>query len=85
MWPHIRKTESVAELKMKFTGNQSVKNGIGVSDKPSRTPQTSTSIMNGMVTINGKKLKIMVENSKKVSIDLFLFNLNTFIYNNIRY
>lgn len=85
MWPYtgIRKTESVAELKMKFTGNQNVKNGIGVSGKPTRTPQTSTSIVNGMVTINGKKPKIMIEKSKKVNIDLFLFNLNPLIYNNI--
>ncbi|XP_025196984.1 synaptonemal complex protein 1 isoform X1 [Melanaphis sacchari] len=66
MWPHIRKTESVAELKMKFTGNQNVKNGIGVSDKPTRIPQTSTSIM---ATKNGVKQKIPVVNSKKMIKD----------------
>ncbi|XP_060840398.1 uncharacterized protein LOC132921403 isoform X1 [Rhopalosiphum padi] len=66
MWPYIRKTESVAELKMKFTGNQNVKNGIGVSDKPTRIPQTSTSIT---VTKNGVKQKIPVVNSKKMIKD----------------
>jgi len=64
MWPYIRKTESVAELKMKFTGNQNVKNGIGVSGKPTRIPQTSTCIA---LTKNGAKQKIPVVNSKKVS------------------
>jgi len=61
MWPYIRKTETVAELKMKFTGNQNVKNGIRVSGKPTRIPQTSTSIE---VTKNGMKQAV---NSKKVS------------------
>lgn len=64
MWPYIRKKESVAELKMKFTGNQNVKNGIGVSDRPTRTPQTSTSTM---TTKNAVKHKIPVIKSKKVS------------------
>ncbi|XP_060867622.1 uncharacterized protein LOC132942924 isoform X2 [Metopolophium dirhodum] len=66
MWPYIRKTESVAELKMKFTGNQNVKNGIGVSGKPTRIPQTSTCIV---VTKNGAKQKIPVVNSKKMIKD----------------
>jgi len=69
MWPYIRKTESVAELKMKFTGNQNVKNGIGVSGKPTRIPQTSTSITE---TKNGVKQKIPIVNSKKVSIYIIL-------------
>ncbi|KAL4132738.1 hypothetical protein QTP88_009845 [Uroleucon formosanum] len=66
MWPYIRKTESVAELKMKFTGNQNVKNGIGVSGKPTRIPQTSTCIV---ATKNGVKQKIPVVSSKKMIKD----------------
>jgi len=63
MWPFIQKTESVAELKMKFTGNQNVKNGIGVSGKPTRIPQTSISV----IVKNVMKQKIPAVNSKKVS------------------
>ncbi|CAI6342638.1 unnamed protein product [Macrosiphum euphorbiae] len=51
---------------MKFTGNQNVKNGIGVSGKPTRIPQTSTCIV---VTKNGAKQKIPVVNSKKMIKD----------------
>lgn len=65
MWPYIRKTESVAELKMKFVGNQNVKNCIGVSDRPTRTPQTSTAVLKGAVS--GIKRKIQVVNTKNVS------------------
>lgn len=68
MWPYIRKTESVAELKMKFTSNQNVKNGIGVAGKPtSRTPQTSKSIMKRVNIVNGSKQKNQFDNSKNVS------------------
>lgn len=68
MWPYIRKTESVAELKMKFVGNQNVKNGIGVTGKQNgRTPQTSTNIKNRVIAINGTKQRIPVQNSKRVS------------------
>lgn len=67
MWPYIRKTESVAELKMKFTDNQNVKNGIGVSGRPTRTPQTSTSVANGKSKTTGMKHNVQAENSRKVS------------------
>lgn len=67
MWPYIRKTETVAELKMKFAGNQNVKNGIGVAAKPTRTSQTSTRTVYGMVARDKAKQRIPVENSKSVS------------------
>lgn len=70
MWPYnIRKTENVAELKIKFTCNQNVKNGIGVTSILStRTPQMSKSIMNGVVRIdNGTKQRMHFDNSKIVS------------------
>lgn len=80
MWPYtIRKTENVAELKMKFTGNQNVKNGIGVSGKSTRTPQTSKGNMNGMVKLNGPKQKIQFENSEKVSTYTMYINFKHLI------
>lgn len=78
MWPYsyIRKTESVAELKMKFVGNQNVKNGIGVSDTPTRTPQTSTAVVRGAVSVNGIKRKIQIVNSKNVSFSHIILSFN---------
>lgn len=73
MWPYIRKTESVAELKMKFTGNQNVKNGVGVSGKPTRAPRTGTSVTNGMLKTAEAKLNAKIDRTKKVNADYCIF------------
>lgn len=70
MWPYVRlgKAERVAELKTKFSGNQNVKNGIGVSGRTPRTSTGSGVAVDGYgETVNGAKPKNQSVNARKVS------------------
>lgn len=63
----IRKTGKVAELKMKFAGNQNVKNGIGVAGIATRTPTTVTKVICTVKVENSRVQKIQAINWKNVS------------------
>lgn len=69
MWPYVRlgKAESVAELKTRFSGNQNVKNGIGVSGGTPRTSTGSVAANGHGETVNGTKPKTQSVNAKKVT------------------
>lgn len=73
MRPDTRNTGTVAELKMKFAGNQNVKNVIGVAGMATRTPSTVTKVVCRVRSHIGGSSRTYGTTKKDVSTNVPLF------------